>query len=487
MNRTTASHPRTLSCWAALLVTLPSIILHAQAEAPACYQGVFAANNLVDDWYKVTSFVNAAGKSPSIINVFQTWKTSGQMNPFSEIAVDMDRIRDNGAIPLVTWEPWTGGNSADTTFELQDIINGNYDSYIASWANAAKTWRTYGRPFFLRFMHEMNGDWYPWAYGVNTNTPDKYVKAFRRVHDIFRSNGVTNVTWVWCVNTAWVGSPALNQFYPGDQYVDWVGIDSYNLGNEVEQNHVWESFNARTWDTYQETTGTFQSPGIAYGKPVMIAETGCPADQPPDYKWKWFQDALGNKTTSLLGSVQTNFPRIKAWIYFNKDKNGRNNLIDSSPNSALYYKNGVGADYFDTNNYSSNTFAPISPLKPDKNSPDSMGPFVTIAEVTTSGTSDATTVPQSTSGVPIKVLTLDRSGIASVAVKVVRQSTGATIMSSTKTNPTTINSPNYDEYLFTWTVPSGINIKYDITATVTDNSGHTPARVTVAKVTVTSK
>ena len=77
------------------------------------------------------------------------------------------------------------------------MIEGHHDAYIRKFAEAAKAW---GKPFFLRFNWEMNGDWFAWAEGVNGNKAGEYVAAWRHVHDIFTQVGATNATWVWCPN-----------------------------------------------------------------------------------------------------------------------------------------------------------------------------------------------------------------------------------------------------------------------------------------------
>src|SRR6202021_2452613 len=110
------------------------------------------------------------------------------------------------------------------SFTLASIIAGDYDAYITNWATAAKAW---GHPFFLRFAHEMNGNWYPWAASVNGNTAGEYIQAWQHVHNIFVSVGATNATWVWCVNVV-AGMPTpIGQVYPGDNYVDWLALDGY--------------------------------------------------------------------------------------------------------------------------------------------------------------------------------------------------------------------------------------------------------------------
>jgi beta-mannanase len=127
---------------------------------------------------------------------------------------------------MVTWEPWDYlGDINQPAYSLSSIIGGAHDSYITRFALDAKAW---GHPFFLRFAHEMNGDWYPWNEGINGNTPGQYVQAWRHVHDLFTANGVTNVTWVWSPNIEYTGSIPLSGLYPGDAYTDWIAMDGYN-------------------------------------------------------------------------------------------------------------------------------------------------------------------------------------------------------------------------------------------------------------------
>src|SRR5206468_3672998 len=101
------------------------------------------------------------------------------------------------------------------------IASGAWDAYITRWAQAARTW---GKPMRLRFAHEMNGNWYPWAEGVNGNVAGDYVKAWKHVRAIFWSVGATNVTWVWSPNIVYPGSTPLAGLYPGDTYVGEVGV-----------------------------------------------------------------------------------------------------------------------------------------------------------------------------------------------------------------------------------------------------------------------
>jgi hypothetical protein len=171
-----------------------------------------------------------------------------------------------GATPMITWEPWRGDSMKQTEFSLQKIASGQLDTKLTTWAIALKKW---GGPVYLRFAQEPNGQWFPWCVGVNGNTAADYTKAFRRLHDVFVSNGATNVKFVWspnAINTATTTTADLAAMYPGSKYVDLVGLDAYNWGSS----HSWSA-----WQTPQQAMGTSIAVlrTVAPGKSMMITET----------------------------------------------------------------------------------------------------------------------------------------------------------------------------------------------------------------------
>jgi hypothetical protein len=93
--------------------------------------------------------------------------------------LDLDALTaasTTGATPLVTWEPYieTRGTTEQPEYQLSRISSGEFDPYLRRWAETA---RSYGKPFMVRFAHEMNGDWYPWSEARNDNRPGDYVRA----------------------------------------------------------------------------------------------------------------------------------------------------------------------------------------------------------------------------------------------------------------------------------------------------------------------
>ena len=129
---------------------------------------------------------------------------------------------DAGRIPLVNWEPY------DTT--LDKIIDGSQDTRLHQLGQSAKNLK---KKFFFDFAAEMNGDWSPWSGSDNGMSADKYIAAYRHLHDIFSGEGATNMIWAWCPNVTDEPDVAWNQtlnYYPGDDYVDWTCVDGYNWG-----------------------------------------------------------------------------------------------------------------------------------------------------------------------------------------------------------------------------------------------------------------
>jgi endoglucanase len=236
---------------------------------------------------EVTTIESAMGRKFAIDHHFYSWT-----NTFPTALERWDVT--SGRTPMVTWEAF------GTT--LDQIANGSQDSVIAAHADAMKA---FASPIFLRFGHEMNGNWYPWD-GTHNNTsatttdgPAKYRAAYQRVHDIFVARGATNVSWVWCVNAEDLPKTTWNHwtnYYPGDAYVDWVSVDAYNLGT------------SSTWSTWSQLAAMIDPVYRDYAarKPLMIAEAGSVEDGGD--KGAWFRTAA----TTLAAS----YPAVKAVVVF---------------------------------------------------------------------------------------------------------------------------------------------------------------------------
>jgi mannan endo-1,4-beta-mannosidase len=153
-------------------------------------------------------------------------------------------VAARGAIPLLTWEPWdyTHPTLTQPEYALAHVAAGRFDGYIDDWARALAA---LGQPVVLRVAHEMNTTAYPWCIGVLGNTVDDFLAAWRHIVDRFRGAGAANVRFLWCPNVDWPGSgrPPLTDLYPGDAWVDLVGLDGYNGGSALDWGG-WQSFSS---------------------------------------------------------------------------------------------------------------------------------------------------------------------------------------------------------------------------------------------------
>jgi hypothetical protein len=204
------------------------------------YLGLYP-NGVPSSYAGTQAFTAATGVRPNVVVYYSGW-----LEPFQ--AGFASTASRSGAVPLVQINP-SGVN-------LAAIAGGRYDEYLRSYAAAVHRYR---RPVILSFGHEMNGDWYSWA--ARHTAPATFVEAWRHVVDVFRAAGTWNVTWLWTVNVsgsrAGVASP--RPWWPGDEYVTWVGIDGYYYSPAVKFSSLFGPAIAgiRTWTR----------------KPILIAET----------------------------------------------------------------------------------------------------------------------------------------------------------------------------------------------------------------------
>jgi hypothetical protein len=300
------------------------------------------------DMNAVASFEQMAGKGASAIN-FSSPFADCNRNPcdYYPFPVDsLERIRAHGSIPFFSWASQSTPATLDQPeFQLSDVIEGHHDAYIRKWAEAARDW---GHPFFLRFNWEMNGNWFAWQEGVNGNQPGESVAAWRHVHDIFTSVGATNVTWVWCPNVDPGGKMTdLASVYPGDQYVDWTGLDGYNWGTNPAHPDKWRSFDDLYRSTYDEITTS-----IAPGKPLIISEIG--STEYGGSKAEWIADAIE--------SVTSEYPQIRGMLWFEKQDDGMDWPIETSPAAAAAFAAGIQNPAFAANSFGSQAGGAIAPL-----------------------------------------------------------------------------------------------------------------------------
>ncbi|AGW42677.1 acetyl-CoA acetyltransferase [Leifsonia xyli subsp. cynodontis DSM 46306] len=186
------------------------------------------------DWAAFDATSAKVGVAPNLIGYFSGWNER-----FRADAVI--RAWAHGSLPMMAWESRPLGVGGDPAvapgYSLPAIIAGGFDTYLHQYA---KDIVATGLPLVIRFDHEMNGVWYQWSETdgsgppINGNAPGDYAKIWRHVHDIFQQEHANDlVIWNWSPNIV-NDLPAshradgyLASLYPGDRYVDWVGLSGY--------------------------------------------------------------------------------------------------------------------------------------------------------------------------------------------------------------------------------------------------------------------
>ncbi len=265
----------------------------------------------------------------------------------------IEECRKAGAIPALTLEAFGGlkSYSVQQVCGLADLLGG------------------FGVPMILRWNHEMNGSWYPWG-----QQPELYVAKFREFSAVFREKA-PHIAMAWTPNQGWgypwAGgkhhNPALASmdpyaaYYPGDEWVDWVGISFYHWGetrgaNQVPAAGKWGHANG----IGNPVPNVHEVYAVGHNKPMLIAETSALYDTGDSLKGgasefrikeAWIRQVY-NLTDSSQPRLDRDFPMLKAIFWFNilkfeaEVKGDVDWRLDGNPEVAGCYGKAVSNPYF---------------------------------------------------------------------------------------------------------------------------------------------
>jgi mannan endo-1,4-beta-mannosidase len=169
----------------------------------------------------------------------------------------------------------------------------------------------------IRFAQEMNGDWFPWG-----GHPAAFRAAWRHLVTVFRGAGADKVRWIWnpYVNSRG-GRLPFSGYFPGDKWVDWVGLDALNWGGSLP----WRTFRRIIGRSYQQMTRLTQ-------RPMIVAEAGSGEEG-------------GSKAHWLSRMLRHNVPRmghVRALAFWSNDDPRGDLRIDSSPTALDALRGALG-------------------------------------------------------------------------------------------------------------------------------------------------
>ena len=281
----------------------------------------------------IRDFGRMTGRQPALVKTFHDLTCDfGESGWCGRV---LHEVASTGATSYVALDVrWAGG---PRTGVLDPIIAGRADAELA---RVARQLASLPGVVLVEPAWEMNGNWqYAWQgaeNGSDRTAPARYQQAWRHIVDVFRREGATNVRWVFNPN---VGNPVTREatgsshwnwyanYYPGNEYVDYVGAHGFNAPK------LWGG-------PWQAPAAMFDGPTADHmlsdlarrypGKPIIIGEFASDEGS-GDAKARWIRDAYATlrSNPNVVGAV---------WFNMNKETDWR---IDSTPAALAAFRDAM--------------------------------------------------------------------------------------------------------------------------------------------------
>ncbi len=304
-------------------------------DAPSASEGDFCG---LGAWSKddfENNFSPGSDKKLGVIHFFQPFAVDGGDNQNLYPSVErINAIILKGYIPMITLEDhFVNTKKPLKQPNLYSILEGYFDPFFKDWARQIKQVKGM---VLLRILHEFNGDWYPWCTLNNDKNPQLVINAFRHICDIFRKEGVNNVKFIWCPNSMSLPQEKWNSImdaYPGDEYVDFVGLDIYNGAGKGLP--LWRSFRKEGIENYFILTQ--QLPG----KPLFVCEVASRERNRTENGTN--QDKAG-WIGQMSDALSSDMSKIRLLTWFNEKGTFKINSTAEAKNGFVHYV--LKKDYF---------------------------------------------------------------------------------------------------------------------------------------------
>jgi hypothetical protein len=320
--------------------------------ASGAYFGAFTDFNVPGEFSedhvavaKINAFERLAGRNIVWAYFAQHWYKGLQFPREKVLAVWR-----NGQVPYIVFQPDSGAlygpgrrqQFPEERFSLQRIVDGRFDPQLRAWADAA---RATAIPILLEFGTEVNDDWGPWngrwngagqvdGYGDPTypDGAERFRDTYRHLVTLFREEGATNVTWFFHADSYpqddWWNR--LEWYYPGDEYVDWVGISDY--GSLAADQPIVGFFDKLA------SSGVYDDLAALSKRPLAIVELGV-VDDAQHEKPAWIREAFNTLRTRT-------FLRLRAAVWWQTNSPPNDTRVDSSPDALQAFRAGIAGPFF---------------------------------------------------------------------------------------------------------------------------------------------
>jgi hypothetical protein len=398
---TEAPTPTTTGPVTTVASTVPAAADQVGAPTSGALFGLFPGSDAGASGPTFTSYLPAMvqwqGRNNDVINVYD--QLQGSTNSGASIWSSwLPTIWDKEhSVPMISFNIATGAVGG---YSVADVIDGKADRDLSAWAKNLSKWLNAtdalnapapagGRRVYIRFDWEANANWYGWSATQNPNLASRltcaqlqsqeaaYVQMWRHVHDVVMSAATfdtAQVAWVFSVYSLDVGVPSgcsssvsdvISAIYPGDSYVDWVGVDGYAYDgvHYDPSNCQVESVSSQPY---------LSPPASIFGcaidelqslstRPLSIDEVGATAVDDSN----WTAGAKGNWIASYFSYIEQKGVMMSLWFNYDDSSDAFSAFSKSSnmahPNSNgdcqfstggssyldyCQYASGVGSSYF---------------------------------------------------------------------------------------------------------------------------------------------
>ncbi|MCL1873741.1 MAG: stalk domain-containing protein [Clostridiales bacterium] len=256
--------------------------------ARGCYLGAYVYQ---DELIKgdMATFNELTGKKHASFFRYFGYKQGS----FTDLRNWLKKVKNVDAAPHLAVEPNRG---------LDEVLDDEYLHELATILAEVEG------PVFLRWASEMNGDW-----SAYSGDPQKYIQKWRLVHDVMEKIA-PDVIMVWTVFTF----PQRNilSYYPGDKYVDWVGVNIYNV--------IYHNDNINDVASHEDPLQLLDYVYNTFSprKPIQISEYGVTHYTVTDKNY--YIDFAVQKLTRMYDGIKNRYPRVKSIFYFDV-----NNLVNA--------------------------------------------------------------------------------------------------------------------------------------------------------------
>jgi glycosyl hydrolase family 26 len=293
---------------------------------------------------RITAFEQLAKHQLAWVSFSQQWG-QGLQFPRERVLT----IWRHGAVPYIAFLPSSGTfygpgpkrHTPEHRYTLQRIIAGVFDAQLRAWADDA---RSLGVPLLVSFGAEVNDGWAPWnarwngagetdGYGdpAYPDGAERYRDAFRHLVRVFRGEAAGNVAFVFHVDAVRSDSAwnTIGAYYPGDTYVDWLGISVYGT--------VDPRVPATPFAQKLDASGAYATLTKLSRRPVAIAQLGT-VERSKGEKAAWIRSALRTLRSGR-------YTRVRAAVWWSMDGSA-STRIDSTAEALEAVRAGLQGAFF---------------------------------------------------------------------------------------------------------------------------------------------